>query len=370
MLWWTTRQLKNAPDRNTRLRALQKVATSGSRHTARVLAEALTHRADDSIDTEAILDAMIRLGEQATGPLIAVLNEHKGPRSFRAHVLSALGKIGDLRAVDPIIEFLQNAPVFYRVDAIRALGTLRDARAVPILTQTFKNKSCYFRRETIKALGAIGGSRALSVVAEGINDPSTEVRAAAIEALESFGPLTPDLLCQIQRVRSELEVTNSLRWRQSEDARSWVKAHNGNWNRDECVQLLENLKRSDFWPMTLEGLHAALEEVRENYVRKVVALWVGQLTRKIEIEYEGDSYLPTRSTEVSERWYLIKLWGEELVRIGPPVVPHLSRVSSNSDSFVSEAEASFVREKVAGVLTEIERVAAQARRESENASHE
>lgn len=61
-----------------------------------------------------------------------------GVRSEAAH---ALGEIGDARAVDPLIDALQDEDRRVRERAARALGKIGDARAVGPLIEALKNEN-------------------------------------------------------------------------------------------------------------------------------------------------------------------------------------------------------------------------------------
>lgn len=58
------------------------------------------------------------------------------------------------------------------------------------------------------------------------------------------------------------EKENLRRWKESGQARSWVEAHNGQWNHQEWLALLETLQRSPYWPMHPDEVGRVLEEVK------------------------------------------------------------------------------------------------------------
>ncbi len=63
------------------------------------------------------------------------------------------------------------------------------------------------------------------------------------------------------------EAENLRRWRASGQARAWVAAHHGQWNHDDWLALLEELKRSPFWPMHPDAVGQVLEEIRRESLR-------------------------------------------------------------------------------------------------------
>jgi len=64
------------------------------------------------------------------------------------------------------------------------------------------------------------------------------------------------------------EADNVKRWRESGQARAWVEAHNGQWNHADWLALLEELKRSAFWPMQLDAVGLALEDAKRDWLRR------------------------------------------------------------------------------------------------------
>jgi hypothetical protein len=56
---------------------------------------------------------------------------------------------------------------------------------------------------------------------------------------------------------------NLKRWQASGQARAWVMAHNGRWDHDDWLALLEELARSPFWPMEPDAVGRVLEELKK-----------------------------------------------------------------------------------------------------------
>jgi len=62
--------------------------------------------------------------------------------------------------------------------------------------------------------------------------------------------------------QAPLPTVNLTRWRQSGEAQRWVQAHNGRWNHQDWLALLETLQRSAYWPMQPEEVGRTLEEIK------------------------------------------------------------------------------------------------------------
>lgn len=64
------------------------------------------------------------------------------------------------------------------------------------------------------------------------------------------------------------EMENVRRWRESGQARAWVDAHDGCWDHAAWLALLEELRRSPFWPMPPDAVGLALEEARREWLQR------------------------------------------------------------------------------------------------------
>ena len=64
------------------------------------------------------------------------------------------------------------------------------------------------------------------------------------------------------------EAENLRRWRESGQARAWVEARRGRWDHDAWLTLLEELKRSPFWPMHPDAVGQVLEETQREWLMR------------------------------------------------------------------------------------------------------
>ena len=48
--------------------------------------------------------------------------------------------------------------------------------------------------------------------------------------------------------------------------RAWVEAHRGQWDHEDWLALLEDLKRSAFWPMEPDAVGQALEDAKRELI--------------------------------------------------------------------------------------------------------
>jgi len=131
-----------------------------------------------------VVAAFRRIGSPAVGPLIAALADPA--ESTRERAATALGDIGDPRAVAPLIAALDvpGRRESARKAAARALGKLRDARAVdPLITALQDTGLPRVSTAAAEALGKIGDPRAVGPLLAAYHD----MRAPTLGALVEIG---------------------------------------------------------------------------------------------------------------------------------------------------------------------------------------
>lgn len=97
-----------------------------------------------------------------------------------------LGKIGDKRAVEPLIQVLKSSSDPGLLEAAaEALGRLKDKRAVPALQSVLKTGTVAVRGKAVDALAELGGAKAVKALRSiSVNDPSPGIREKALHALQ------------------------------------------------------------------------------------------------------------------------------------------------------------------------------------------
>ena len=108
-------------------------------------------------------------GKDDVENLITILKNGKSKYS-RWEAAEALGKIGDARAVDLLIEKLKDKKLLVRWKAAEALGEIKDHRAVEPLIQVLndKDEDWSARKSAAEALGKIGDNRAVEPLIEAL----------------------------------------------------------------------------------------------------------------------------------------------------------------------------------------------------------
>ena len=132
---------------------------------------------------DAAVEALGRLrAPEAVKPLLACL---KDP-DFTPNVVKALGDIGDVRAVKPLIPLLKAWHPLRREYAAKALGNIGDRRAVEPLISVLLDAAVPVRASAAEALGRIGDPRAIAPLQRSLQDDDPSVREAARLALSRF----------------------------------------------------------------------------------------------------------------------------------------------------------------------------------------
>jgi HEAT repeat protein len=146
--------------------------------------------------------ALRALGVPAPAVLFTTLNE--APSYKRRQSITALGLIGDLRALEPLIAILTNSEEDEQVReaAATALATLKDERALPPLIAILEeDEEEDMRCSAALALGQMGHAQALAPLLAALKDEEPAVRIAASTALGVLGD--PEALPALRLVERE-----------------------------------------------------------------------------------------------------------------------------------------------------------------------
>ncbi len=139
----------------------------------------------DSQVSLAAVNALGHLGAIAVEPLITALET--GSPEIKVEAAQQLGEIGDLRAVEPLIELLKD---HIRVPVIEALGKLSDIRAVEPLVKILENDEAYERdrRAALFAVGKVGDQRVCKPLVWLLwSEKSGPVRRDIVSVLDKLG---------------------------------------------------------------------------------------------------------------------------------------------------------------------------------------
>jgi HEAT repeat protein len=173
------------------------------RDRAQAVTVALAARLDDDNAgvRQRACDVLGRLGDaRAVIPLLARLGD--GSRDVRAAALDALGQLGDERAAPAMIRLLADPAEEVRAQAVQALGRVRARAAVGPLAELVEHGADPMRGRAAFALGQIGGESVVAPLVAALG--RDEVRSAAREALGRVGgPSVAPLIARLPAASGE-----------------------------------------------------------------------------------------------------------------------------------------------------------------------
>jgi HEAT repeat protein len=231
--------------------------------------------------------AMQALGKLGHAPAVEILVKNLEDEESRAWSTKVLAEIGSTDVVDPLIGMLGDDDWLVREAAIRGLGNVGDQRAVePLLA--FLERGGDPLSSVIQVLVQIGDERVGPFLIKVLNNPDATVRKAAAEGLEkfpdpkAFKPLCVLLKDEDKEVRSE--AINALR--KIGDKRALkhfiaaLKKDKDVWVRCRAIRGIVDFADSG----AVKPLIEALQKDEVGFVRVEAAQALGELGDKRAIE--------------------------------------------------------------------------------------
>lgn len=214
-----------------------------------------------------------KLGDQrALGPLVGALRDEDD--SVRGWAAEALGAIGDPEAVPPLVEALKDRNVYVYFSVCNALKAIKDDSVHTLLIKSLDGAEAYVRRRIAKLLGELGNPAAVDTLIKLCSDSDSRTRYEAVEALRKLGsPRAVDALIACLKDENNdvrFGALQALRWLGDERAIGPLV--------EVCLQ------DSDMQPLALAALteicgeHAALPVSRA--LQKVKAI-VAETSREV-----------------------------------------------------------------------------------------
>jgi HEAT repeat protein len=130
-------------------------------------------------------DEIGELGEDAVEPLNWAFQDEDD--YIRHDAAFALGKRGDLKAIEYLIKELKHRRIDFRNKAAEALGEIGNIRAVEPLIEALKSENKDDQLYAAEALGKIGDIRALGPLLEALRDINSRARFSVANALDKLG---------------------------------------------------------------------------------------------------------------------------------------------------------------------------------------
>jgi len=163
-------------------RAASALGRRGDMRAVQPLIATLRDR-DEAVCANAAMSLGYLGNVQAVEPLVSVLLTREEPTA-RMRATEALGRLGDRRAVGPLIVALEDQERNVRWSAVKALGGLRAEQAIASLLEMFEDQDMQDMVAT--ALAQIGRPATLSLMAA-LKEGEREVRTGAARALGQIG---------------------------------------------------------------------------------------------------------------------------------------------------------------------------------------
>jgi serine/threonine protein kinase len=161
-------------------------------HDPRALSALVEALRDPSLKVKAAaIQAIVKMGEDATGPVIRLLNDAIDDRDnlTARYAAKALGLIGDNSISSVLIELLNSDDKFVACESALALGRLGESKAVPELMTLLDQPNGNLRFAAAEALGQICDPISRAALQRRLSDEDEGVRAKARWALSRFRKL-------------------------------------------------------------------------------------------------------------------------------------------------------------------------------------
>ncbi|HEX8142335.1 MAG TPA: HEAT repeat domain-containing protein [Pyrinomonadaceae bacterium] len=197
MLWWTLWRAKRkllSDSPYMRELAADSLADIGNAKAVDLLIAGLQYKYEyayrdpegDRSSKRRIISALGKIGDaRAVEPIIRVLSSHRNDSDVLRSGAIALGQMPDARAVKPLLEMLSNTNENVVRAAIEALVRIGDLTVEGLIKEL---KASYGRQRpgAAEALGKIGDRRAVKPLIEALKDHDPKLRQAATEALKAL----------------------------------------------------------------------------------------------------------------------------------------------------------------------------------------
>ena len=201
--------------------------------------------------------ALVKLGSLAVDDLCKALNHLE----FCSKAAKVLGKIGDIRAVEPLISLLRKGWDLAMPATAEALGEIGDMRAVEPLISSMRTSGGFSQYKTTacfaKALGKLGDPRSISPLRAKLeNEDDYETGIAIVDALASIDD--PGALDALEDIIYQKLGSKALR-KVTKDAIARILP-----GADEAEILVADLDRND--PQNRETAAVALVKIGKGAV--------------------------------------------------------------------------------------------------------
>ncbi|MCE1246396.1 MAG: HEAT repeat domain-containing protein [Firmicutes bacterium] len=150
----------------------------------RIIAPLLKARVSRNIEMRwAAHDVLSRLGDFAVETFIEALRTRN--KKVKREVAGYLGKLGDMRALQPITEMLADENADVRSDAVIALGALGHPDSFDYIISSLRDPKT--AEAAVEALGLFGGEQAFDALIKIIDTKDMAIKNAVLKTLGKMG---------------------------------------------------------------------------------------------------------------------------------------------------------------------------------------
>lgn len=263
--------------REIALRALARIADPGAvEPLIRALATA------DAWLAPRIADILARHGELAVEPLVAVLTD-SARQPARAWAANVLGEVRAQRAFPALVRALGDPDDEVRAKSATALGRLGDRRAVGyLLEHLLTDPAPFVRLRIASSLGQFGGPEVTDRLVRALGDAAWWVRMRSVEALEQIGPVAEaPLLIALDDSDAEIRARAAVALERLGVPDNVVRMIEDGQRLSEASEMLLKFSRAGAREVLAELLLHPSPPVREAAVRAIQRAGRGDLAAEL-----------------------------------------------------------------------------------------
>jgi len=185
------------------------------------------------------------------------------PSSLRSNAAAALGKIGDKRAVEPLLQVCEEISdsdrrmiIAVRLNALSALGELGDVRAIDVLLREIGEPSLFMPEDiagrSLEVLLRKSGNKSINPLLKAFASPNKVVRANAAYYISTLGQPAFEQTCKALQSSNKfvrMAAASALRRFKNEQALEPLKkALTNEKNKDACEAMKVTIKELESLP--------------------------------------------------------------------------------------------------------------------------
>lgn len=217
-----------------------------------------------------IADILTRHGALSVDPMIAFL-EDPARHPARAWAASILGEVGAARAFPALVRALNDLDDEVRAKSASALGRIGDGRAVGyLLDHLLSDPAPFVRARIAQALGQFDEPEVVERLVRALGDPAWWVRMRSVEALEQVGAQAEGpLLLALDDTDPEIRIRAAVALERLGVPTRLIAAIERNENADEATETLARFGNAGARELLAEGLGHEATPVRAAMVEAI-----------------------------------------------------------------------------------------------------